>query len=906
MEQLLATKLFIPSVRQNLVVRPRLIEQLNACIGPGCKLTLISAPAGFGKTTIVADWIHHLQTYPGDRKTAWLSLGDNENVLVQFLLYVVASLREVDAEIGKGLLTALRSPEPPSTGSVLTTIINELTLSTDPIILTLDDYHLITNQAIHDAVSYLLDNMPSHLHLVIATREDPFLPLSKLRARGQMTELRAVDLRFTTAEAADFLNRVMGLGLSETDIAALEGRTEGWIAGLQLAAISLRGQSDISGSIRSFTGSNRYVLDYLIEDVLDQQPDEIETFLLQTAILDQMTASLCDAVTRQEDSQSILENLERTNLFIVPLDDERGWYRYHQLFADLLQQRLEQVIPERIPALHRRASEWYEQEEQWPDAIQHAFAAEELDRVADLAELAWRPMNEQYRAVTWLSWVKALPDEVVRSRPVLSIGCGWASLDAGDLKAAERHFQLAEEWQGKSASVDDEEHRFLSAQIANGRAYLSQALGDMESTVEYARRASTFLREDEYFDRGLSAILPGFAYWASGDLEAANNAVSDAVSYMQKIGKLPFVISFTSYLADIMTAQGRLHEAIRLYRQLLETANQQGKPDSPEIAVVHLGLSGLFLEKGEMESAREHLERSKEFGELTWFAPWYRHWVYAHSQFLRTKGDLDSIFNILNSAKRLYYRHPIPDVRPLKSMLARVWIEQGNFHDAQLWVNERGLSVDDDLSYLREHEHITLARLLIARSRSSSVPGDGKDAVKLLRRLLAAAEEGGRAGSVIEILVLLSLALEAQGQILSAIPTLEGALKMAESQGYVRVFVSEGPTMSHLLYQALSQGIEPQTVQRLLAAFPVIEVQTVESPQSRSSPAELIELLSERELEVLQLIAEGLTNPEIAARLYLSLNTVKAHTRNIYGKLDVNNRTQAVTKGRGLGLVLQS
>ncbi len=935
---LLQTKLFVPRLRPFLVPRPRLIQQLNQGLHQQCKLTLISAPAGFGKTTLVSEWVHqkdepHRQTdpsRPGSRQTStfiphpsrvgWLSLDESDNDLARFLTYFIAALngiRGIENPLGHKAMAMLQSPQPPPTETLLSALINDIAALPDCIILVLDDYHVIDSPPVDEALTFFLEHLPPQLNLVIITRIDPDLPLARLRARRQLLELRAADLRFSAAQAAEFLNRVMGLGLSADDIAALEARTEGWIAGLQLAALALQGPITLPGNghssdrIKSFTGSHRFVLDYLVEEVLEQQTKGVQNFLLRTAILDRLTGSLCDALNGQEDGQAILEMLEHANLFIVALDDERRWYRYHHLFSDLLRQRLQQTQAEQIPQLHLSASAWYEQQGLWADAIRHAFAADDLERAADLAELAWEPMNMSYRSVTWLGWVKALPEDLVQARPALSAGCGWASLDSGDLAAAASHFQDAERWLDLSqiartpldAAPDEEAFRSLATMIANGRAYLAQALGDVAGTVKYAQLASKLLHDKDYFEQGLSDILLGFAYWTNGDLETAVGAVTDAITKMKLAGKLPFIISFTSYLADILTAQGRLREAVTTYEALLDIAAAQGEIDAPETAVAHLGLGELFLEQGDMEAARRHLQTSEAFGEQPWFAPWYRHWIVAHARLMRAQGDLEGVLELLNGAERLYYRHPIPDVRPLKALFARAQLALGQLPEVWRWAGTQGLMVDDDLNYLREFEHITLARLLIAQGEQKPDDMDLQTALRLLERLLEAAEAGGRMGSVVEIQALQALAFAARGSLSLALDSLDQALKRAEPEGYFQLFVDEGPAMARLLYKALSQDIAPDSVRRLLAAYPVSEPESVTPPQSARPELNWIEPLSERELEVLHLIAQGFTNREVGERLYLTLNTVKAHTRNIYSKLGVNSRLQAVARARDLGVL---
>ncbi len=509
---LLATKLYIPPCRSNVVLRPHLIERLNA--GLHRKLTLISAPAGFGKTTLVSTWVAR-----SGRPTAWLSLDAGENDPTRFLTYLVAALQRIAPTIGAGVVSVLQAPQPPPTESILTALLNEISAIPDAFILVLDDYHVIDAEAVDSALTFLLEHLPAQLHLVIATREDPQLPLARLRARDQMTELRAADLRFTPGEAAEFLNQVMGLNLAAGAIAALEERTEGWIAGLQLAALSMQGHEDVAGFIRAFAGDNRYIVDYLVEEVLQRQPEQVRSFLLQTSILDRLSGPLCDAVTDQEDGNVLLEALERGNFFVVPLDDTRHWYRYHHLFGEVLATHLRAEQPELVAVLHQRASAWYEQYGSATDAIRHALTAQDFAHAADLVELAWSSRLRSRQEATVLGWLKALPDEVVHVRPVLSVVYAHVLLAGGELAGVEERLRDAERWLETTVEpdaptaamvvVDQEAFRRLPGAIAVARTGHALALGDMVGTVKYARQVLARAPEDDHLSRGGGAAFLG-------------------------------------------------------------------------------------------------------------------------------------------------------------------------------------------------------------------------------------------------------------------------------------------------------------------------------------------------------------------------------------------------------------
>jgi len=754
------------------------------------------------------------------------------------------------------------------------------------------------------------------MHLVITTRDDPNLPLARLRALDQLTELRAADLRFTPSEAAIFLKQVMNLDLSAEDISTLETQTEGWIAGLQLAALSMRGREDLHGFIRSFTGENQYIVEYLVEQVLQRQSERVRSFLLQTSILDRLSGPLCDAVTGQEGGSVLLETLERGNLFISHLDDKRYWFRYHPLFAGVLQTYLISEQPDRVPALHRRASEWYEHNGSAPDAIRHALAAEDFERAASLIELAVPAMRPSRQEATILGWLKALPDELYLCRPVLSVYYAGALLLSGDLEGVEIRLRDAERWldptidlgDRRDASpaemvvVDKEEFHRLPGWIAVYRAASALALGDVPETMKCARLALDLVPKEDHLGRGATAGILGLAYWTSGELEAAHRTYADGMANVQRAGYISDAIGSAITLADIRIAQGCLREAMDTYERGLQLATEQGAPLLRGVADMHVGMSELYYERNELNAATQHLLKSKELGELAGLPKNPYRWRVAMARIRQAQGDLDGAFSLLREAESLYVGDFSPNVRPIAAIKTRVWILQGKLGEAIDWARKQELSADDNLSYLSEFEHITLARLLMARYQRDRSDRTILEALGLLDRLLKSAEEGGRMGSEIEILVLQALAQQIQGGIAVDLTLLERALTLAEEEGYIRIFVDEGNPMAQLLQEAAARGIKTDFIDRLLAAF---EAQEQKSADKSTLPLAqpLSEPLSARELEVLQLIAQGLSNREISKRLFLALNTIKGHNRKIFDKLQVERRTEAVARARELGLL---
>ncbi len=892
---LLETKLHAPWRRRGVVERRRLTDRLADAKLP--MLTLLSAPAGFGKSTLLAEWL-----CVDDRSTAWLSLDASDNDPALFWSYVIAAIRTVVPDAGRDALSLLRSSQP--LGAVVASLLNDLADLTGEVIMVLDDYHLVGAAELHESVTFLLEHLPRQFHLVLAGRADPPLPLARFRAQGDLLEIRAADLRFTAYEATVYLNGSMGLDLTANDVDTLDARTEGWIVALQLAALSMQGRDDTSGFIASFAGDDRFVVDYLAEEVLERQPDEIRTFLLHTSVLDRFTGPLCDAVTGGSGGRAMLERLDRANLFLVPLDDRRLWYRYHHLFADVLRARLLDEEPERRYELHRRASDWYEASGDQPEAIAQAMAGHDIERAAGLIELAAPPMFRTRQEATARRWLTALPDALFAARPVLSIELVAAFMVSGETAGVERLLDGIERWLDPGVDpttmivFHHEEFTRLPAQVEVYRAALALIAGDTEGTIEHANHALDLAEPTDHLRRGSAAALVALAHWTVGDLESASRRYAEAVASLTAAGNISDVLGCSLALADIRLAQGRLGVAVRIYEAGLELAESHGVVRGT--ADMHVGLSGVLLERNDIDAARRHMEASTQLGEPAGLPQHAYRWRVAMARIRRAEGDAALALDLLDEAERAYNTDLSPAVRPVAAVKAQAQLADGDTAAGRRWASERGLAPGDDLSYVREYEHITLARVLVASHDDDPDDRPARDAARLLERLLAAAEAGQRTGSAIEILIGLSLAHQACGNDRAAADALEQALVRAEPEGYVRLFVDELPALAPLLRAASRHGTSGDHARRVLAAAPGAAVDA--GPPVATSIKGLVDVLSSRELDVLRLLRSDLSGPDIARELVVSLNTVRTHTKNIYMKLGVNNRREAVRRAGELGL----
>ena len=911
-DQLLTTKLYVPLVKPNLVTRRRLTERLNE--GAKGKLTLVSAPAGFGKTTLLGEW-----SLQSEVPIAWVSLDNGDNDLGRFLAYLVAALSSLRPDTAEDVLEPLHLPQPPPIESVLTALINDIATIPKDFALVLDDYHVVEARPVHDAVAFLLEHLPPQMHLIMASRTDPPLPLARLLAGGHLTKLSAADLRFTPEEAVAFLNEAMSVDLSPEDVAALEERTEGWIAGLQLAALSMQGRQDIPDFVAAFAGSNRYVLDYLAEEVLRKQTENVQTFLLETSVLDRLSGPLCDAVTGRDDGQATLEDLERANLFLVPLDDERRWYRYHHLFSGFLRERLRRGYSERIPDLHRRACGWYERNELPGEAVGHALAAGDTEWAANLVERIARTTLRRGELNTVRRWLEALPEELVCARPRLCLSGAWYYLATGRLDEVEPYLKKVEHGldggngariavpeEGSIEPGKDEDSREILGEAATIRAAAVSLKGDSSRAIDLARRADALLTEGNLFLRAIIAASLGFSYRAEDDVASASRAFAEAATISRSAGSTYVALLASKHLTELLLVQGRLRAAADVCRQALDLAIESGRR-LPASGVAHVGMGELLREWDELDAATNHLRQGIQLGERGGDVELVIDGHVALARVQQALGNEAEAAHTLQSAKRLAEKHGTDAwVTRVKAWQARLWVAHNDRWAAARWSEECGLSIEDELSYPRELEHITLARVLIAQDKHD-------EAARFLERLLKAAEMGGRWGRAIEILTLKAVVLQAQGDEPGAMAPLQRALALAEPEGYVRTFANEGSPMVYLLKRLLKsqkthsastqRRASPEYAGKLLLATLGQDASRSTGAGARERAELLVEPISEREVEVLRLLASGISNQEIAAKLFVSLDTVKTHLKHIYGKLGVHNRAQAVARAEELDLI---
>jgi len=857
---LLATKLYAPPPRSDLVSRPRLIERLDEGMRLGHRITLVSASAGSGKTTLLSEWAAGRQEL-----IAWLSLDEDDNDAPRFWAYVIAALQKAQPGIGEGASALLQAAQIPPARLLLTGLINDLAELPRRIILILDDYHLVTEASIHELLAFLLEHMPEQLHVVIASRADPPLPVARLRAGGQLTELRASDLRFNAQEAATFLNDVCGLGLAGDDVAALEARTEGWAAGLSLAALSMKGREDRHAVVQAFGGSHQYVIEYLIEEVLSQQPEAVESFLIRTSILDRLCGPLGDAVSGDRQRAETLALLERDNLFVIPLDDEQRWYRYHHLFRDLLRKRLGQTLQHnQIQDLHRRAAEWLERAGLLNEAVKHARTAEDFDRVARIAEQAAAGGQLDARLTTLLRWVDTLPEDVLGARPRLQVYRAWALFMNGHLGPAQQALQECRKSLEALPPAPD-----------------SEPLRD-----ELTRLLDTI-------DRTARAFFAAFDNQLGAAVEAATQARETALAD----GHILLAVEATEALALAQYHRGKLQDSAASCRAVIDLAKQ-----TPLAAAGHVELAGVHIERHELDEAERLLDNAVELSLGVGATQTLNEAYTAMSRLRQARGDSEGAWEALREAAEVSSvegSHSMANFR-WAAQRARLQLDAGEPEKVLRWVEgtKAVFAPGDDAA---GEDRVTLPSAFMQaletlRARALIARGEPEGALESLRSLLGLHEASGAYTFVIEIRALMALALDAQGEREAALDSLKRALALAAPEGFIRVFVSEGPAMARLLREAASGSIEPDYVERLLAEF---------GPASAGSPVadSLVEQLTPREFEVLILIGRGYSNQEIADELVIALNTVKRHCSSIYGKLAVRSRTQAVARARELGLL---
>jgi LuxR family maltose regulon positive regulatory protein len=904
---LLATKLHLPRPPAGFVPRPRLVEALSEGLARG--LVLVCAPAGFGKTALLAEWVQDSRFL-----VAWLCLDAGDGDPARFWRYVVAALDRARAGLAERVGPLLGPPSPRSFEGLVTALINELAAQpgADEVVLVLDDYHLVDSAPVHASMAFLLEYLPPALHLVLTSRADPPLPLARLRARSQLAELRTADLRFTGQEAAALLAEAAGAGLPEAAVAALVDRTEGWAAGLKLAGLSLRGQPDAAAFVAAFSGSHRFVLDYLTDEVLAGQPAQVREFLLDTSVLDRLSGELCDAVTGRTDSQAMLEQVEQAGLFLVPLDEVRGWWRYHHLFADLLRARLQHDQPDRILALHHNAAAWSDEHGLADDAIRHALAAGDAAWAAGLIERHVDALLFHNEQATLQRRLETLPVQLLRSRPRLLLVQTWIAQWAGEVEAAEPLLDAAEY---AFANAPDEAFEpsvgraasllaNVPAAIALARAYLAHLRGDAEGTAVFAARARAEIGEGEWMLDSRIRWHMALADWLRGALAESEHAFTSVIARWRAAGDPGLAVPTCHLLGQVQRAQGRLDAALDTYRRAREIATLPGGLVLPVAGIGYVGLAEIAYQRNELDAALSQVTDGIARCRQILYTPPLVTGLATLAWIRQAQGDAGGALEAMGEAERAA---PGPAVtgllNPVPAQRARLMLAQGDIDAAARWTRQAGLSPDDAPGYPRESACLVLARVLLAQGRP-------RLALVLLERLLATAVSQGRTGSIIEIQALRALALAARGDQVAALDVLAEALTLARPQGYVRVFADEGAPMRALLtqlavhrdQQPTARGITPGYLAGLLCASRPVPAAPPPAHMAATAPG-LVEPLTDRETDVLRLIAAGKSNQRIAHELVITLDTVKKHVSHILSKLGAVNRTEAVTRARERGVI---
>jgi LuxR family maltose regulon positive regulatory protein len=920
---LLSTKNFIPPARANFINRHRLFDKLDA--GLNHKLTLISAPAGFGKTTLVSSWINQLDTQTteqakqkfGNVKTAWVSIDERDNDPALFWRYIIAAFQTITPRFGQNIQTMLNSATTFSPQVVVTMLLNEFVeiqqynqVATQ-FLLVLDDYHLITTQTIHDSLNFMLDHLPPLLHVVITTRADPPLKFSYRHGRSEVIQIRAADLSFRSDESAEFLNGQMQLDLPLNDIETLGNRTEGWIAGLQLAALSLQEQVDKHKFVLDFAGDDRYIADYLIDEVLQTQPDHIQDFLLRTSILNQLSSPLCTVLTGQNESQSILDQLERYNLFLSPLDNRREWYRYHSLFAELLRQRLRDSFTEsEITRLHQQASQWYQQREVVFESVDHAMLAKDFPKAAQLIENWAGEIFQQFKLNALVDWIESLPQSIFNAQPVLSMIYAWALLALGKIKAVEDCLNSFEKRIGvrtENVTPDllkelDPETRGAINEVIVIRSVIAINQFNIQKTLKFCQAVESYLKDNtqpHLFNPALSLRTVvyfnlGMAHEFSGDSISSQKAFEEAAALSSEQKNANILTMSIAHLGQLQMLQGNLHQAEKTYQQALKLGAEVTGQQSPLAAIAEIGLGNLFYEWNDLEKSESHFKEGIELANRWRHSESLLNSYLGLARLKLAQGDTPGAFAMIQDVRAILEELGANMLVPIaEAVRARMWVSAGRLTEVEDWIEVSNLRLDGELSYLQENDYITFVRLLIARKNY-------RDAESLIARLLEFSGKAERNSRVLELMILQSIVKQEQGNTAQAEEVFIRALKMAEPQGYHRLFLDDGDAIASLLYQVISNHDNSVYAERLLKAL------GSQKEPGGDSPETLIEPLSEREIDILTCLAEGLSNREIAHRLTISLSTVKTHTRNIYNKLGVNSRTQAIAQARAWGIISSS